>query len=107
MEIDIRELPKAQLAIGCLICGEDVPIESPSHHQYLVCDECKKAVMFIRKQMNDKVYSKTSPIKLSKKSLQILNEKEMRSFTKEEQEEYRKGLNKIYKPTGVKLFDKE
>ena len=35
------------------------------------------------------------------------NPEPMRSLDKEEQKNYTKAINKVYKPTGVKLFDKE
>lgn len=64
-------------AINCIICGEatTVPHLSAEHYQYVICDNCKKAVLYVRKQINDKTENKTTPIKLSKKSLDILKEK--------------------------------
>ena len=68
---------KIYYAIDCMICGESTPFAqiSSHHYQYAICDKCKKAVLYVRKQMEDKVKSKTSPVKLSKKSLEILEEK--------------------------------
>ena len=44
------EMPKVNLAISCLICGESVPIshvkDSPK-----ICDKCKKAVMKMRERL--------------------------------------------------------
>ena len=38
----------------CLICGEGVPIYSPSERgRYKVCDKCKEAVMYIREHYCD------------------------------------------------------
>lgn len=44
---------KVYWATACLICGESVPIKHiPIHNQYVICDNCKKAVLYIREQMN-------------------------------------------------------
>ena len=37
---------------SCLICGEGVPIYSPSERGYYkICDKCKEAVMHVRKAL--------------------------------------------------------
>ena len=38
-------------ATRCLICGEGVPLYSPLEKGYKICNKCKKAVMYIRKQL--------------------------------------------------------
>lgn len=41
--------------IDCLICGEPTPFAqiSSHHYTYAICDNCKKAVLYIREQMNN------------------------------------------------------
>lgn len=36
---------------GCLICGEGVPLSSPLDKGPKICNKCKGAVMYVRRQL--------------------------------------------------------
>lgn len=51
---DLQVMSSEQtVAAPCLICGEDV-IVAPSHHGSVVCDNCKQAILKLRKMLESK-----------------------------------------------------
>ena len=42
-----------QIITKCLICGEDIIIDDFDPHTAVVCEKCKKAVLYMRDQLED------------------------------------------------------
>lgn len=53
LECVLREAETVSVSTPCLICGEDVPCDI--HCTGKICDECKEAVMYVRKELNKNI----------------------------------------------------
>ena len=57
--VDISKQPKSYLCTSCLICGESVPLTEREELQIRhgmnihskICDKCREAILYMRKQM--------------------------------------------------------
>jgi Zn finger protein HypA/HybF involved in hydrogenase expression len=51
---NLEALPELsdQLAVSCLICGEPVP-SNTLNYEAAVCEKCKKAILKLRKMLED------------------------------------------------------
>lgn len=57
--VDLSEQSKSHLCTSCLICGESVPLTELEELQIRhgmnihskICDKCREAILYMRKQM--------------------------------------------------------
>ena len=47
---------KPQYSTLCLACGSSIPIIDPRDNQPQICDECKKAIAFVKQFFNIEKY---------------------------------------------------
>ena len=53
LEIPKVSNPETLLAAPCLVCGESVPVSILDNHSK-ICEKCKKAILKVRKMIEDK-----------------------------------------------------